>query len=56
MALSSGTWIGLYEVLTPLGAGGMGDVYRAVDARLGRQVAIGFADSHWVIIRHSGAS
>ncbi len=36
----SGTKLGPYEVLAPLGAGGMGEVYRAHDPRLGRQVAI----------------
>jgi Tol biopolymer transport system component len=40
MALGPGTKLGPYEVLAPLGAGGMGEVYRARDARLSRDVAI----------------
>jgi serine/threonine protein kinase len=40
MALTAGTRLGPYEVLAPVGAGGMGEVYRARDPRLGREVAI----------------
>src|ERR1700736_4295384 len=40
MALLTGTKLGPYEIVAPLGAGGMGEVYRAKDARLGREVAI----------------
>ena len=40
MTLSSGVRLGPYEILDPIGAGGMGEVYRARDTRLDRQVAI----------------
>ena len=40
MALTAGAKLGPYEIFSPLGGGGMGEVYRARDARLGRDVAI----------------
>src|ERR1700674_4352592 len=40
MALAAGTRLGSYEVVAPIGAGGMGEVYRAHDTKLGRDVAI----------------
>src|SRR6187397_3076770 len=40
MPLNTGARLGSYEIIAPLGAGGMGEVYRARDPKLGRDVAI----------------
>ena|SRR5664280_31306 len=48
MALTSGTRLGPYEIESPLGAGGMGEVYRARDTRLDRTVAIKVLNSQLV--------
>src|SRR5438876_2111684 len=40
MTIASGTHLGPYEIVGPIGAGGMGEVYRARDTRLGRDVAV----------------
>src|ERR1700681_2542458 len=46
MTLSTGSRLGPYEVLSPLGAGGMGEVYKARDTRLERTVAVKVLPSH----------
>jgi serine/threonine protein kinase len=46
MGLTSGTKLGPYEIQSPLGTGGMGEVYRARDTRLARDVAIKVLSSH----------
>jgi serine/threonine protein kinase len=46
LALSPGTRLGPYEIVAPLGAGGMGEVYSAKDTRLGREVAVKVLPQH----------
>jgi eukaryotic-like serine/threonine-protein kinase len=52
MAITAGTRLGPYEILAPIGAGGMGEVYRAKDTKLKREVALkvlpdSFAGDPW---------
>ena len=46
MTLPAGQKLGPYEIVAPIGAGGMGEVYRAKDTRLGREVAVKVLSSH----------
>ncbi len=46
-AMQAGSGLGRYEIVAPLGAGGMGEVYRARDPRIGREVAVKILPSHF---------
>ena len=46
MPLQTGTTLGPYEILSPIGAGGMGEVYTAKDTRLDRTVAVKVLPEH----------
>ena len=56
MSLAAGTHLGSYEILSLIGAGGMGEVYRARDTRLDRTVAIKVLPSHVSGIRRSASA
>ena len=59
MALTPGTRLGQYEIVGSLGAGGMGEVYRARDPRLDREVAIKVLSAHArraILTRSRGSS
>lgn len=51
MPLSKGDKLGSYEILRPLGAGGMGEVYRAKDTKLDREIAIKVYRNPWLTTR-----
>ena len=53
MPLATGARLGNYEILGPLGKGGMGEVYRAKDTKLGREVAIKVLPAEFAATRNA---
>jgi len=56
MGISLGTKLGPYEIQSPVGAGGMGEVYRALDTRLDRAVAIKVLTVNGALLRERGTA
>ena len=56
MSIAAGTKLGRYEIRSPLGAGGMGEVYLAEDTQLGRRVAIKILPSDTIRMNMRGSA